>query len=102
MGFHLPKQPGISIGMPMEKWLSLPRMCLCDFAFMVCLLALCLDFHILHAAEAPQFFGLCVVNSHLRVEVSQFPTIIEEISMNHWFIGGVEICGYAHFNLVSV
>jgi len=50
MGFHLPKQPGISIGTPMEKWLSLPRMCLFDFAFVVCLLALCLDCHILHTA----------------------------------------------------
>jgi len=86
----------------MEKWLSLPRMCLCDIAFMVCLLARCLDFHILHTAQVPQFFGLHVVNNHLSVEVSQFPTVIEEISMNHWCIGAVEICGYAHINLVSL
>jgi len=85
----------------MEKWLSLPRMCLCDFAFMVCLLALCLEFHI-HIAQVPKFFRLHVVNSHLSVEVSQFPTDIEEISMNHWCRGAVEICGYAHSNLVAV
>lgn len=77
----------------MEKWLSLARMCLCCFAFVVCLLALCLNFHILHTAEVSQFFGLLVVNSHLSVEVSQFPTVIEEISMNYWCIGAVEICG---------
>ena len=86
----------------MEKWLSLPRMGLCVFALMVCLLALYLDFHILHTAQVPQFFGLHVMNSHLSVEVSQFPTVIEEISMNHWCIGAVKICGYAHINLVSL
>jgi hypothetical protein len=102
MGYHLPRQAGISNGTPMEKGLSLPRMCLCDFAFMVCLLALCLDFHIIHTAQVPQFFRLHVVNSHVSVEVSQFLTVIEEISMNHWCTGAVEICGYAHINLVSV
>jgi len=69
---------------------------------MVCLLALCLDFHILHTAQVPQFFWLHVVNSHLSVQVSQFPTVIEEISMSHWCIGAVEICGYANINFVSL
>ena len=37
------------------------------------------------------------MSSHLSAEGSQFPTV-----MNHWCISAVEICGYAHINLVSV